>query len=277
MVSTSSSIMLLSHQPLTFRRADLCNATLTRSNPQFNLLPEFKANRNLLINAPFTSRTPSPAFRPSSTSCGCDKTLSKIISSLCSLSNIVSNEQNPKLLIVDKIYLIERQVVILLADSHSPSCSPVNQAAFIACLIYIYIFLRDFPLRSPLFGNLVERLAATLFDDAEEERVHVEWTEDRYQMLLWVLVIGALVSEGSCERDRFVVELKRVCGVQGVDGFEDFEKELQNSAWLERKALDSPVRATPFLRTLWNEVQLVGVGQEIDVAMMGMMDLVGGL
>lgn len=107
--------------------------------------------------------------------------------------------------------------------------------------------------------------------------MHVEWTEDRYQMLLWVLVIGALVSEGSCERDRFVVELKRVCGVQGVDGFEDFEKELQNSAWLERKALDSPVRATPFLRTLWNEVQLVGVGQEIDVAMMGMMDLVGGL
>ena len=121
----------------------------------------------------------------------------------------------------------------------------------------------------------MERLAASLFDEDEDGRIE-GWSEDNYPMLLWVLVIGSLVSEGRCERDRFVAELKRVCTVGGVRRFEDFETGLRRSAWLERKALESIVRATPFLRTLWGEVQRVGVGSEVDVAMMGAMDLMGG-
>jgi hypothetical protein len=184
------------------------------------------------------------------------------------------------LLIVDEIYLVERRLVVLLSDSapgsHLPSCHSVYQPSFVACLIYIYIFLRDFPLRSPLFGNLVERLASSLFDGDYEGIVNAAWDQVGYPTLLWILVVGALVSEGRCERDRFVGELKKVCEAEGVKGFEDFEKGLRNSAWLERKALESTVRATPFLRMLWNEVQLIGVGQEADVAMMGVMDLIGG-
>lgn len=121
----------------------------------------------------------------------------------------------------------------------------------------------------------MERLAANLFHGDEDGRIE-GWSEDNYLMLLWVLVIGALVSEGRCERDTFVAELKRVCEVEEVRGFEDFEAGLRHGAWLERNALESVVRETPFLRTLWGEVQRVGIGSEVDVAMMGAMDLMGG-
>ena len=262
-------------------RADLCNATLTNSQPQFDLYPELKPNRNRLANTHFLPRTRSTAIDVSSRPwrCSCDKARVEILHSLRNLSNTVSNEQRPKMLIVDEIYLVERRLVVLLASDpptrHSPSCHSVNQPIFIACLIYIYAFLRDFPVRSPLFGNLVQRLTAGLFGQTEEGGFN-SWSGDMYPTLLWVLVIGALVSEGRCERDRFVLELKRVCEVEGVVGLEDFEAGLRNSAWLTRKALESTIRATPFLRTLWDEVQSFGVGSQLDVAMMGTMDLIGG-
>jgi hypothetical protein len=205
-----------------------------------------------------------PPIHISNGSCSCDKALPEVLTSLRQLSNTVSHEDQPKRLIVDEIYAVERRLVTLLSFNFAktqpcPSQS-VNQPAFLACVIYIYIFLRDFPLRSPLFGHLVERLSLCLFDRDDGGL----WQEKDYPMLLWILVIGALVSEGRCERDRFMGDLRKVCVVLGVKKFDEFEGCLKGIAWLERRVLESAVRSSNFLNVLWVDVEFGGVGEMVD-------------
>lgn len=109
---------------------------------------------------------------------------------------------------------------------------------------------------------------SSLFDGMEDDKIEDWWNEDGFPMLSWVLVIGALVTEERCERERFVAKLRGVCTVLGVRTFEDLMERLKMIAWLD---IESAVRSGPLLRVLWNEVQLVG-----DVVIDGMVDVMGG-
>ena len=79
------------------------------------------------------------------------------------------------------------------------------------------------------------------------------WEDDMYPMLLWVLVVGAMVSEGRRERELFVKELGGVCAVLGVSTFAELGEALKKVVWLD---IHSAVRSSPFLRVIWEEVQL---------------------
>lgn len=222
---------------------------------------------------PFSSLTTPGLEFVSNSSCTCSKRLQEITNSLRQVSRTIATHFQPKHFISDSIYITEREVVSLLAPrafSHRCSYSPINEPCLLAAFIFIYVFLRDFPLSSPLFQSITERLAASLF---ESDTTINMWEEDMYPMLLWVLVIGVIVSEGRCERDRFVKELGGVCAVLGVSILAEFEDVLKRIAWLD---VQSATRSSRLLSIIWDNVQVVQGGEMVDVVEDRTMDVMAG-
>lgn len=109
-------------------------------------------------------------------------------------------------------------------------------------------------MQSPFFGLLRGRLAEALFaGGGDDVRVMMAaWEEANQQMLLWVLVLGAVTAVvGRPERLRLVRRLAAVCLTSGLVSLEGLTEQLEGVVW--RDACRDME-----LGILWAEIQSVG-------------------
>lgn len=227
------------------RRADVCNAMLSNKKPRFNLLHGDRTINTNSSDTIFGAATLVP-----SVFCDCDPQLTEIMVDLQSLSD------NPPInaldgLISDKLYLVERRLVMLIVSFddgiHTSYCRSDSKACFLAALIYLYTCLRDYPTQAPLFDSFTTTLAEALFSPSYSQ----DWAESRYSMLLWVLTTGALTAEGRPERTKFARELARLMTKKGIASFYEFVASAREILWIERR----DERREAAWRSLWWECQ----------------------
>lgn len=226
-------------------RADVCNAMLSNTMPRFNL------NQEGLTLTMTTSIASLWSSSTSSQICDCDGQLQDIIVDLRILS------ANPPInaldgLISDKLYLVERRLVVLINSfndsSHKPHCHSVSKAAFLAALIYLYTYLRDYPVQAPLFNSFIQSLGAALFSSSSS--YDQGWQESNPSLLLWILTTVALAAAGRPERLQFVRELARMVTRMRITTFQEFVAAARQMVWIDRK---DPKRDAAW-RLLWRDI-----------------------
>lgn len=228
-------------------RADICNAMLSHSEPQYNL-PQYGERDTVtptgLIELDISSRLQTDPSEASER-CKCDMHLKDIIDDLRKLSD------KPPInaldgAITDHLYLVERRLVLLLNKTlnydHSPTCHTVSGPSFIASLAYIYTFLRDFPIQAPLLTVFVDRLSNSMF----EVEPLLKWERSGYPLLQWILTMGAIAASGRKDREHFISKLEAVTYVLGVWTFVSFVDELRRIVWGSR--------GEEALKKVWHEV-----------------------
>jgi len=200
--------------------------------------------------------------------------LMEIFVSLRSLSCVLTGPFSRRNIAIDEIYFLERCVVVLLAETN-PTVHPVSNLSsdeqnplleyrrttyqiLLAAQMYIYLFLRDTLVPSPIFSVLVSRLSFSLYSSEGESRLREAWqkmdsndnreNDNENEILFWALVLGALAAEGREERRRFGTHLRRLCNLFRIRTFTEFVEKLQKTAWIEKKVDDK-------LLELWSEVQ----------------------
>jgi len=217
---------------------------LSLSKPRLNI----PGSPLLVPSSEYSSKSFTIGASDFGEACKCDRHLTEIVIDLRSLSHksLIDVLDGA---ITDQLYLVERRLVSLLesigSSRHSTSCHSINRPCFIACLVYIYIHLRDFPIQSPLFSNFIEKLSSSLF----AIDFSVMWKESSYPMLLWVLATGAIAASGRTERSRFVSELSKISHSISLRKFEDFMAALKKIIWVKRWG-------GALYRDLWLEIEL---------------------
>ncbi|KAL5327563.1 hypothetical protein ACEPPN_005263 [Leptodophora sp. 'Broadleaf-Isolate-01'] len=237
---------------------DLLNATISGREPRFSMTPTaaHPATHFNTFVTPDRLIAPQNAFDQvypfSDGTCSCSTQFSTILSSLRSISTQSNLEGDLTGTLSDSIYLAERHLLYLLRNNnefptfHSPTCSSLGAACFIAAQIYLYYTLRSFPFEVPVIQMFLQRLNDRLWDPMSG-KVNAMW-EGKEQMLIWVLSLGALASVGNeVTRKMFVTEMKRACDTLGVFGLEDFVAQLKGVVWRY------PERDLNLV-ALWNEV-----------------------
>jgi len=217
---------------------------LSLSKPRLNI----PGSPSLVSSSEYSSKSFTIGASDFKEACKCDKHLTETVIDLRSLSHGLLIDALDGA-ITDQLYLVERRLVSLLGSigsgRHSTSCHSINRPCFITCLVYIYIYLRDFPIQSPLFSNFIEKLSSSLF----ATDFGVMWKESSYPMLLWVLATGAIAASGRTERSRFVSGLSRISHSAGLRTFDDFMAALKKILWARR-------RGGALHRDLWRDVEL---------------------
>ncbi|PVH83944.1 hypothetical protein DL98DRAFT_652034 [Cadophora sp. DSE1049] len=236
---------------------DILNATISGSEPRFNMTPtaahpitdfiSFMASDGMHF-----PQSPSDQNQLAEPACTCSTQFSSVLSSLRRISSQSHLEADITGTLSDSIYLAERHLFYLLKHArdfptlHSPTCSSLGSACFIAAQMYLYHTLRDYPFEVPVFQTFLQRLNTQLWDQLTGE-VNLMW-EGKEQMLLWVLSLGALASSGDgMMRGRYVREIHGVCNVLGVVSLEGFVALLNGVVWRDAERDLNLV-------ALWNEV-----------------------
>ncbi|KAL2060718.1 hypothetical protein VTL71DRAFT_9359 [Oculimacula yallundae] len=238
---------------------DLLNVTLSGGEPRFNMAPTI--DHPLVDFVPFTTVNAAVpnnnAFDSiqslSQGSCTCSIQFSTILASLRKISSQSNLEGDVTGSLSDGIYLAERHLFYLLKNMdkfstlHSPTCSSLGAACFIATQMYLYHTLRDFPFEVPIFQTFLQRLNVQLWDESKES-VSIFW-QGKEQMLLWVLTLGALSSVGDSKlRYIYTEKIRQVCRIMNVTHLEELTSRLSGVVWRDSgRDLN--------LVGLWNEVQ----------------------
>jgi hypothetical protein len=227
-----------------FPRADLVDATLALSTPRFNLST---SNLHPDIKEADTSALMYPEI---SISCTCVEQLQYIFHELRSITFSVTVEENITSVISDRIYVAERQLLLLaksLKDAphiHSSSCVAISNSIVQAALIYLVSSLRDCPLIAPLFGRYLGRLC----DHIWKHNPLAVW-EGKYSMLLWTVVMGVMVADGAPERARLVRLAAYVCCIQSINSQDDLLACVKDILWRDGSRFG--------LQKLWSDIEYI--------------------
>ncbi len=170
------------------------------------------------------------------------------LSAFVSASNI-SKEKASISLFSERVYIIERQLLLLAVSGDPLSTSPmesfVNGACRNAAFVYIYAALREVPLGGSLYNIFVERLRSALGCTS----FMLAWSNTHPSMLLWVLAIGGMVAIGRPERPWFVSQLAGVCTILKLQTLQDMKDTLRDITWVEGLY-------EGLMQTLWTEIEL---------------------
>lgn len=97
----------------------------------------------------------------------------------------------------------------------------------LGCLVYSLLVVFPFPPVVRLFERLSARLRRTLLN----MRLPTIVQQDRWDLHVWVLSMGGIISTGLPIRDWFVSELAFFCRALGVSSHEDLLHILQGFLW----------------------------------------------
>ncbi|KAH8653194.1 hypothetical protein BGZ60DRAFT_180156 [Tricladium varicosporioides] len=241
--------------------ADVCNSMYTHSKPRF-------ANF-LSLDSASDGRDTSPAGALGGDYKMYNTQLDEIFSSLRSVSYALSGPFSRSNVAVDEIYSLENRVVVLLADTN-PIVNPglnldkdeqspllehrqTTYQILLAAQIYIYLFLRDHFVLSPIFSVLVTRLCDSLYSTRDQTELRGTWQEmdsenRENDMLFWVLLLGTLAADGREGRSRLQASLGKLCNVLGIRSPTEVVDKAKSIAWIEKKMDDKVCK-------LWHETQ----------------------
>lgn len=121
----------------------------------------------------------------------------------------------------------------------SSSSVMMNMAAY----VYLYLILRELPIKSQLFYRLTQRLREAL------EMQNVEWwnsTQDRQRWMLWVLFLGYAASSEWPEKWWFVERMEPLGAVLMVWTKDELRSALKGVLWQDL--------CEDFLEKLWKDV-----------------------
>jgi hypothetical protein len=180
--------------------------------------------------------------------------LVKIFQQMRQLSGFVSacSVNNKEALITsfsERVYMLERQLLLLSVSGDPLSTSPlesfINGSCRSAAFIYIYVALREVPIGGHLYSTFIERLRSAL----DHSGFVLAWSNAHPSTLLWVLVIGGMAAIGRPERFWFVSQLAGVCMILKLQTLQDMKHIVRDIAWVEG-LYDG------LMKTLWTEIEV---------------------
>lgn len=245
MVSTYCKITFL-FQMLMFFRADLCYSNIWDCKPAFPLLPLKLTESEAMLPTGMKSMTLSPAR-----TFGSGSLINSIFRSLRRLSIAFCPEYDARLdgtSMSNQIYSVEYDLLTLQninLEALSPSeyLSSGSVLMNIAAYIYLYLILRELPIRAKLFHTLFQRLRDSL------EMQDGEWwnlTPERQRWLLWVVFMGYGAASEWDEKWLFVEKMKSLGATLKLETKEELRSAFQGVIWHDR--------CEEFLDKLWNDL-----------------------
>lgn len=233
-------------QMLIFPRADLCYSNIWDCKPSFPLLPPKLTGTEAELPTGMKSMTLSPAR-----TFGSGSLINSIFRSLRRLSIAFCPEYDARLdgtSMSSQIYSVEYDLLTLQninLEALSPSeyLSSNSVLMNIAAYIYLYLILRELPVRSKIFHTLFQRLRDSL------EMQDKEWwklTPERQRWLLWVIFMGYGAASEWDEKWLFVEKMEPLGATLKLKRKEELRSAFQGIIWHDR--------CEEFLEKLWNDV-----------------------
>lgn len=146
----------------------------------------------------------------------------------------------------DYVYLVSRSLVFLCLDP-SNVLAPLDQAACLALVLFVDTYLRDMTLYARIIHINVPRLKIAL-QTAIVDTPALLSTPGHAQKLLWAMWFGGVAAIAKPERGWFVARLARLCGIMGLQAWDEVERVLVGMLW------EPGWEIRPGM--LWREVQM---------------------
>lgn len=244
--SVHIAILHSSFKSSSISRADLCYSNIWDCKPSFPLLPLKLTGTEAELPTGMKSMTLSPAR-----TFGSGSLINSIFRSLRRLSIAFCPEYDARLdgtSMSNQIYSVEYDLLTLQninfealnADEYLPSSSVLMN---IAAYIYLYLILRELPVRSKIFHTLFQRLRDSL--DMQDG----EWwnsTPERQRWLLWVVFMGYGAASEWDEKWLFVEKMEPLGAVLMLQTKEELRSAFKGVIWHDR--------CEEFLDKLWNDM-----------------------
>ncbi|KAL7920308.1 hypothetical protein ACQKWADRAFT_299085 [Trichoderma austrokoningii] len=226
--------------------ADLCYSNIWDCKPSFPLLPLKLTGTETELPTGMKSMTLSPAR-----TFGSGSLINPIFRSLRRLSIAFCPEYDARLdgtSMSNQIYSVEYDLLTLQninfeALSPSEYLSSGSVLMNIAAYIYLYLILRELPVKAKLFHTLFQRLRDSL------ETQDGEWwnlTPERQRWLLWAVVMGYGAASEWDEKWLFVERMEQLNAALMLETKEELRSAFQGVIWHDR--------CDEFLEKLWNDI-----------------------
>ncbi|KAK1246316.1 hypothetical protein MKX08_000118 [Trichoderma sp. CBMAI-0020] len=226
--------------------ADLCYSNIWDCKPSFPLLPLKLTGPEAELPTGMKSMTLSPAR-----TFGSGSLINSIFRSLRRLSIAFCPEYDARLdgsSMSNQIYSVEYDLLTLQninleALNASKYLSSSSVLMNIAAYIYLYLILRELPVRSKLFHTLFQRLRDSL------EMQDTEWwnlVPERQRWLLWVVFMGYGAASEWDEKWLFVEKMEPLGAALMLGTKEELRSAFQGVIWHDR--------CEEFLERLWNDI-----------------------
>jgi hypothetical protein len=226
-------------------RADLCYSNIWDCKPSFPLLPLKLTGTETELPTGMRSMTLSPAI-----TFGSQSLITSIFRSLRRLSIAFCPEYDARLdgtSMSNQVYSVEYDLLTLqntnLETLDSSEYLSSNSVLMnVAAYIYLYLILRELPIRSKLFLTLFQRLRDSL--EMQDEK----WwnmTRDRRLWLLWVVFMGYGAASEWDEKRFFVEQMEPLVAALTLRTKEELRNALKGILWHDR--------CEEFLEKLWND------------------------
>ncbi|KAL7917077.1 hypothetical protein ACQKWADRAFT_307679 [Trichoderma austrokoningii] len=208
--------------------ADFCNSTV------FNCAPQFSTSVSPATEqVPFTP-DPDPANSPLETILNDELPVLLVIQSLRDVSeekgNYRSVTQNNKE-INNRIYDIEYKLHCLQTSNRQRGSSCAKMIPFCVALnIYLYLAIRELPVRAKLMMMLIDRLQETFNTEPLEWWVSNQQQKNR---VLWMLFIGYAAGSENYKDAWFFETIKAMCKQYEIHDVDQLEQTLKDVLWLD--------------------------------------------
>ena len=137
----------------------------------------------------------------------------------------------------DRAFFIELQLSSLATGrpyscDSSTSSHLVRQSCRFACLIYIKLVLRSFPITTIVVGRLAIKLQEA-FMDLDLEDLDLDMAKASGRLLVWCLFAGACASTGRLSYGWYVIKLTEICTRLRLWWWIEVKSILTDVVWLE--------------------------------------------
>ncbi|PTB36265.1 uncharacterized protein TrAFT101_000233 [Trichoderma asperellum] len=209
--------------------ADFFNSTV------FNCAPQFPTNFSPVIEEPpITPPESNPLSSPLETILNDELPVLLIIQSLRDVSeekeNYRSITQNNKE-INNRIYDIEYKLHCLQRNNHEHGTSCGKMIPFCVALnIYLYLAIRELPVRSKLMMMLIDRLQETFNTEPMQWWISNQQQKNR---ILWMLFIGYAAGVDTYKDAWFFITIKTMCKNYKIHDMDQLKQNLKDVLWLD--------------------------------------------
>ncbi|KAM0452511.1 hypothetical protein ACHAPV_009546 [Trichoderma viride] len=208
--------------------ADFCNSTVFNCTPQFSRNSSPKAEE-----IPFTPDS-DPASSPLETILNDELPVLLVVQSLRDVSaekdNYQSITQNNKE-INNRIYDIEYKLHSLQTNNHERGTSCGKMIPFCVALnIYLYLAIRELPVRSKMMMMLIDRLQETFNTEP------LEWwvsNQEQKKRVMWMLFIGYAAGSDTHKDAWFLDTIKNMCEKYEIRDVDQLKQNVKDVLWLE--------------------------------------------
>ncbi|KAH8126236.1 hypothetical protein ACSS6W_000191 [Trichoderma asperelloides] len=209
--------------------ADFFNSTV------FNCAPQFPTNFSPVIEeAPITPPESNPPSSPLETILNDELPVLLIIQSLRDVSeekeNYRSITQNNKE-INNRIYDIEYKLHCLQRNNHEHGTSCGKMIPFCVALnIYLYLAIRELPVRSKMMMMLIDRLQETFNTEPMQWWISNQQQKNR---IMWMLFIGYAAGVDTYKDAWFFITIKTMCKNYKIHDMDQLKQNLKDVLWLD--------------------------------------------